>query len=111
MLSTVVLPAPLGPITEKISPFWTSRLTFVTAWTPPNAFETPRISTSALICSEGGVAPSGHMSALVEIRGVSKAFGGVPAVTKGSPEVQKGEIDRKSVGEGKRVRLGGGRIC
>src|SRR3989441_3015709 len=58
MLSTVVLPAPLGPITEKISPFWTSRLTFVTAWTPPNAFETPRISTSALICPEGATPPA-----------------------------------------------------
>jgi hypothetical protein len=42
-LRTVVLPAPFGPITEKISPFSTSRLTRVTAWTPPNAFETSRI--------------------------------------------------------------------
>src|SRR3989442_2618464 len=82
MLSTVVLPAPLGPITEKISPFWTSRLTFVTAWTPPNAFETPRISTSALICPEGATPPPEHMSALVEIRGVSEAVGGGPAVTR-----------------------------
>src|SRR5437879_6643570 len=32
------------------------------------------------------------MSALVEIRGVSKAFGGVQAVTKVSLDVQKGEI-------------------
>src|SRR5207253_9945004 len=41
---------------------------------------------------KGGVAPSGHMSALVEIREVSKAFGGVQAVTKVSLDVQKGEI-------------------
>src|SRR5947207_8976794 len=53
MLSTVVFPAPLGPITETISPFWTSRLTLVTACTPPNAFETSRISTSALIRRSG----------------------------------------------------------
>src|SRR5439155_21370325 len=57
MLSTVVLPAPFGPIIEKTWPASTSRLTFVTAWTPPNDFETSRISTCALICPEGGYAP------------------------------------------------------
>src|SRR2546426_39244 len=45
-LSRVVLPAPLGPMMDRISPSWTSRLTRLTAWTPPNAFETSRISTS-----------------------------------------------------------------
>src|SRR5574341_200285 len=53
MLSRVVLPAPFGPITDKISPCSTSRLTCVTAWTPPNAFETSRISSSALIRRRG----------------------------------------------------------
>src|SRR5437867_2998729 len=48
-LSRVVLPAPLGPMMDRISPSWTSRLTRLTAWTPPNAFETSRISTSALM--------------------------------------------------------------
>src|SRR5437667_12684720 len=57
MLSTVVLPAPFGPIIEKSWPASTSRLTFVTAWTPPNDFETSRISTCALMCPEGGYAP------------------------------------------------------
>src|SRR5437762_8019493 len=51
MLSTVVLPAPLGPMTETISPFVTSRLTRVTACTPPNALLTSRISTNALKAS------------------------------------------------------------
>src|SRR5438046_2783864 len=53
MLSTVVLPAPFGPIIEKTWPASTSRLTFVTAWTPPNDFETSRISTCALIGRRG----------------------------------------------------------
>src|SRR6058998_3478547 len=52
-LSRVVLPAPLGPMMDRISPSWTSRLTRLTAWTPPNAFETSRISTSALILRRG----------------------------------------------------------
>src|SRR2546427_4324685 len=52
-LSRVVLPAPLGPMMDRISPSWTSRLTRLTAWTPPNAFETSRISTSALMLRRG----------------------------------------------------------
>src|SRR2546422_4884832 len=54
MFSTVVLPAPLGPMTETISPFVTSRLTRVTACTPPNALLTSRISTNALTASPRG---------------------------------------------------------
>src|SRR2546421_4851721 len=57
MLSTVVLPAPFGPIIEKTWPASTSRLTFVTAWTPPNDFETSRISTCALIGRRGATPP------------------------------------------------------
>src|SRR5882724_3977042 len=49
MLSSVVLPAPLGPMTDRISPRRTSRLTRVTAWTPPNALETSLISSWELI--------------------------------------------------------------
>src|SRR5438093_160822 len=52
-LSRVVLPAPVGPMMDRISPSWTSRLPRLTAWTPPNAFETSRISTSALILRTG----------------------------------------------------------
>src|SRR5438093_12561567 len=48
-LSRVVLPAPLGPMMDRISPSWTSRLTRLTAWTPPNAFETPRTSTRLIL--------------------------------------------------------------
>src|SRR5688572_31237784 len=47
MLRTVVLPAPLGPMTDTISPRGTSRLTRVTACTPPNALLTSRMETSA----------------------------------------------------------------
>src|SRR5437867_3020712 len=49
MLSSVVLPAPLGPITERISPRGTSRLTRVTACTPPKALDTSRISSCELM--------------------------------------------------------------
>src|SRR6058998_286070 len=48
MLRSVVLPAPLGPMTDSISPRGTSRLTRVTACTPPKAFDTSRISSCAL---------------------------------------------------------------
>src|SRR6185295_14233907 len=59
MLSRVVLPAPLGPITESRSPSFTSRLTRLTACTPPNDLETSRTSRSALICSrEPALAPA-----------------------------------------------------
>src|SRR3989337_3872333 len=45
MLRRVVFPAPFGPITDSSSPRRTSRLTRLTAWTPPKAFETPAISS------------------------------------------------------------------
>src|SRR5262247_2128289 len=51
MFSSVGLPAPLGPITESRSPWLTSRLTRLTACTPPNDLETSRTSRRALIRS------------------------------------------------------------
>src|SRR3990170_7939311 len=45
MLRRVVFPAPFGPITDSSSPRRTSRLTRLTAWTPPKAIETPAISS------------------------------------------------------------------
>src|SRR3990170_1669062 len=45
MLRRVVFPAPFGPITDSSSPRRTSRLTRLTAWTPPKTFETPAISS------------------------------------------------------------------
>src|SRR3990170_6860997 len=47
MLSSVVLPAPFGPITDSSSPRRTSRLTRLTAWTPPKCLETSPISSWA----------------------------------------------------------------
>src|SRR5262245_12792784 len=41
MLRSEVLPAPFGPMTERISPWRTSRLTSSTAVTPPNCLATP----------------------------------------------------------------------
>src|SRR5947209_8009600 len=40
-LKTVVLPAPFGPMTEKICPGWTARSTPLTAVTPPNRIVRP----------------------------------------------------------------------
>ena len=61
MLSSVVLPAPLGPMTDRISPRRTSRLTRVTAWTPPNALETSLIS-SWLLGQGNAIAGSSYSS-------------------------------------------------
>src|SRR5216683_3158883 len=41
MLNRVVFPAPLGPMTPRISPSFSSRSTESTALRPPNRFETP----------------------------------------------------------------------
>src|SRR5574338_1712970 len=49
MFSRVVLPAPLGPMTERISPFRTWTLTRATACTPPKDLETSVMSSSALL--------------------------------------------------------------
>src|SRR5215468_9321000 len=57
MFSSVVLPAPLGPITESRSPWLTSRLTLLTACTPPNDLETSRISRRALMRSREPALP------------------------------------------------------
>src|SRR5690606_17335053 len=47
-LNTVVLPAPLGPIRLKISPWRTSKSTLSTARKPPNCTVSPRTSSSAM---------------------------------------------------------------
>ena len=41
-LNTVVLPAPLGPISPNISPFFTSKLRSSTAFSPPKYIFSPR---------------------------------------------------------------------
>src|SRR5262245_43576018 len=57
MFSSVVLPAPLGPITESRSPWLTSTLTLLTACTPPNDLETSRTSRRALMHSREPALP------------------------------------------------------
>src|SRR6185437_5672511 len=42
---SVVLPAPLGPITAWISPVFTDRLTLSDAASPPNRFDNPTTSS------------------------------------------------------------------
>src|SRR4029453_3701268 len=49
MFSSVVFPAPLGPIIETISPRLTSRLTRPIAWTPPKYLETSWTLSSASV--------------------------------------------------------------
>src|SRR5262245_3083770 len=55
MLRSVVLPAPLGPITDISSPCRTSRLTRLTAWTPPNDFETSWMESWTAAAPRGAV--------------------------------------------------------
>src|SRR6266478_8468759 len=46
-LNSVDLPAPFGPITERISPSCTARLTSLTATSPPNRFDSPAMVSSS----------------------------------------------------------------
>src|SRR3712207_2355705 len=46
MLKSVVLPAPLGPITPTISCSWIFTLTSRLAWTPPKRLAMPRASST-----------------------------------------------------------------
>src|SRR3984893_6398591 len=57
MLSSVVLPAPLGTMTDRISPRRTSRLTRPTACTPPKDLETSAISSWALMAGSSREPP------------------------------------------------------
>src|SRR5262245_10768040 len=47
MLNSVVLPAPFGPITAKMAPSGTAKLTSCTARRPEKFFDTPEISSNA----------------------------------------------------------------
>src|SRR5713101_8951188 len=51
-LKKVVLPAPLGPITECRAPSWTSRVTALTAVSAPKALVSPSVLRS-------GIGPNG----------------------------------------------------
>src|SRR5437588_8044285 len=48
-LKTVVLPAPFGPITEKISPASIFKLTWLTAVSPPNCIVSLLTSRMAML--------------------------------------------------------------
>src|SRR5262250_1519845 len=49
MFSSVVLPAPFGPITETMAPRLTAILTRPIAWTPPKCLETSSILSAASV--------------------------------------------------------------
>src|SRR6516164_6501027 len=51
MLKSVVLPAPLGPISPRISPSASVKLTSETATSPPKRLVTPLTSSKAVIQS------------------------------------------------------------
>ncbi len=55
-LNSVLLPEPLGPMTLKISPRFTRRLTSRTARRPPNALVTPCSSTRLTLGSSAAAA-------------------------------------------------------
>src|ERR1700722_463859 len=48
ILKQVDLPAPLGPISARNSPCFTSKLTSLTARTPPKAFDNERMARSPM---------------------------------------------------------------
>src|SRR4026208_923906 len=81
MLSSVVLPAPLGPMTERISPRRTSRLTRFTARTPPKDLETSPVSSWALMAAFSREPP---LATLVVLH-VAVAL---PLSDAGQPEVE-----------------------
>ena len=67
MLNSVVLPAPFGPITAKIAPSGTAKLTSATARRPLKFFETLATSSNAP-CHVSGVSRRSRRS--------SRAIGG-----------------------------------
>src|SRR5262245_53030004 len=82
MLSSVVLPAPLGPMTDIRAPWVTSRLTRLTACTPPKALDTSRISSNALISSAGGPGPPVRTSPLRSRRRSRRSKAPCPLVAR-----------------------------
>src|SRR3989442_3675834 len=52
MLKNVVLPAPFGPMSARISPAGSANETSSTAWTPPNDFRTPTTSRTGLVTAD-----------------------------------------------------------
>src|SRR4029450_8332898 len=114
MLSSDVLPAPLGPITEIKSPRLTSRLTRLTACTPPNAFETswicrsvliersnPNASSSYSILADSPLCPSPLPFFSVPIDCTAPSAGFVGAILPGGRQAQSGP-------SGPRAPAGGG---
>src|SRR3954462_1794977 len=71
MLKNVVLPAPLGPMSDTIDPRGMSKSTLLTAVRPPNFFVTPRDRTSIMA---GALLP-------VSMVGMDDVVAGVAAVT------------------------------
>src|SRR5438874_6751973 len=66
-LNSVVLPAPFGPRTARLSPCATSRSTSRTAWRPPNRRPIPRKRRIGSACS--GAAASVKRSLPRHLRG------------------------------------------
>ncbi len=57
MLTVVVLPEPLGPISPRISPRATASERPSTATTPPNRLTMPRVSSTGSAAARPGGAP------------------------------------------------------
>src|SRR4051794_41774094 len=74
MLKNVVLPAPLGPMSDTIDPRGMSKSTLLTAVRPPNFFVTPRDRTSIMA---GAMLP-------VSMGGMDDVVAGVAAGARGS---------------------------
>ncbi len=83
-LNSVVLPAPLGPISPQMSPRPTSKLTLSSATMPPNRTDTPRTLSNALppldVSAERGGCAIGCREELcrssLEVRKAARVIGG-----------------------------------
>src|SRR4051812_49866703 len=73
MLKNVVLPAPLGPMSDTIDPRGMSKSTLLTAVRPPNFFVTPRDRTSIMA---GSMLPVGMVGMDDVVAGVAAGPGG-----------------------------------
>src|SRR5882672_4692404 len=76
-LNTVVLPAPLGPIKVNTSPRCTSKLTLLTASTPPKRTERSRAESSgaSLVIARAAQSNAGRDRACEAVGGYAPALG------------------------------------
>ncbi len=71
---------------------WPARLRHIAAPSATAAHAVPEAEPSALVADEAGDVPAPHRGTLLEVRGISRIFGGLRAVSDVSFSVRQGEI-------------------